>query len=57
LANILLDTSDRTTPHVVIKAVRDAPALADTIRQQVEIQRQRKRVREVDFDEPQAGGP
>jgi uncharacterized membrane protein YdbT with pleckstrin-like domain len=50
LANIILDTSDKTTPRVVLKALPKAQELADTIRQQVEIQRQRKNVRELDVE-------
>jgi uncharacterized membrane protein YdbT with pleckstrin-like domain len=50
LANIVLDTSDKTTPRVVLKALPDAQNLADSIRQHVEVQRQRKNVRELDVE-------
>ena len=50
LANIILDTSDKTTPRVVLKGISQAEDLSNKIRQQVEIQRQRKRVREIDMD-------
>ncbi len=50
LANIVLDTSDKTTPRVVLKAIPEAKELANEIRQHVEIQRQRKQVREIDMD-------
>jgi len=50
LANIILDTSDKTTPRVVLKGISQAKDLSDLIRQQVEIQRQRKQVREIDMD-------
>jgi uncharacterized membrane protein YdbT with pleckstrin-like domain len=50
LANIVLDTSDKTTPRVVLKAISGAEDLANQLRQQVEIQRQKKRVREIDMD-------
>jgi uncharacterized membrane protein YdbT with pleckstrin-like domain len=49
-ADIVLETSDKTTPRVVLKAIPDAAKLADAIREHVEIQRQRKQVREVDFE-------
>ena len=50
LANVILETSDKSSPRVVIEAVPGAQELGDTIRRQVEELRQRKRVREVDFD-------
>jgi uncharacterized membrane protein YdbT with pleckstrin-like domain len=50
LANIILDTSDKTTPRVVLKGISQAKELSDLIRQQVEVQRQRKQVREIDMD-------
>ena len=50
LANIILDTSDKTTPRVVLQGIPEAQGLADEIRQHVETQRQRKRVREIDMD-------
>jgi uncharacterized membrane protein YdbT with pleckstrin-like domain len=50
LANVILDTSDKTTPRVVLPGIRDADQLANSIRQHVEIQRQRKRVREIDME-------
>lgn len=51
LASILLETSDRSMPQLVIPAVRGGVDFREQLRKQVEIQRDRKRVREVDFDE------
>ncbi|MDP3843271.1 MAG: PH domain-containing protein [Oxalobacteraceae bacterium] len=48
VANIILETSDKSHPTVVIRAVPDAEALASTIREHVEVMR-RGRVREVDM--------
>jgi len=48
LANVLLETSDKTTPRVTIHGIRDAQELANTIRQHVEVQRHKKGVREID---------
>lgn len=48
--NVVLDTSDKSSPRVVIQAVPKPQALSDTIRNQVEVQRQAKHVREVDFE-------
>lgn len=51
LASIVLATSDRTLPHLVIPAVRGGVELRELLRKHVELQRDRKRVRETDFDE------
>jgi len=51
LSRILLETSDRTTPLVVLNAIHKGGAVADLIRSNVEIQRDKKRVREVDFED------
>lgn len=48
VANITLETSDLSTPVVVMYAVTDAENLVSTIRNQVELLRQ-KRVREVNM--------
>lgn len=50
LSTVVVLSSDRTHPEVRIEAVRDAFNLRDTLRRQVEFWRDRKRVREVDFD-------
>ncbi len=51
LSTLRLDTSDRSHPKVEIEAVADAVNLRETLRKQVEFWRDRKRVREVDFEE------
>lgn len=51
LASITLETSDRSTPDLVIPAIRDGVALREQLRKNVETQRDRKRVREMDFEE------
>ncbi|MBB5350784.1 putative membrane protein YdbT with pleckstrin-like domain [Haloferula luteola] len=51
LSNLHLDTSDRSHPKVTIEAVSDGIGLRETLRKQVEFWRDRKRVREVDFEE------
>lgn len=56
LGNVVLDTSDRTTPVVTLHAVRESKALIDEIREAVEVMRQEKHVREVDFGDGDVGG-
>jgi uncharacterized membrane protein YdbT with pleckstrin-like domain len=51
LCTLSLDTSDRSHPKVEIEAVGDGDNLRETLRRQVEHWRDRKRVREVDFEE------
>ncbi len=51
LTTLILETSDRSHPHVEIQAVADGTGLRETLRKQVEYWRDRKRVREVDFEE------
>lgn len=46
--NIVLDTSDKTTPIVVVYAVRSPQALIDIITKRVEFMRTAKGVREID---------
>lgn len=48
LANITLNTSDSTTPVLIIRAVRDGERLRDQIRTAVEQCRMAKGVREID---------
>jgi len=55
LATIILETSDRSLPQLEIPAVRGGLALREQLRKQVEQQRDKKRVRELDFDDPAAG--
>ena len=50
LSNLVMHTSDRSHPELVVKAVSDVHELRETLRNHVELLRDRKRVREVDFD-------
>lgn len=51
LASISMQTSDRTMPTFVIPAIHRGAELREILRRQVELQRDKKRVRELDFDE------
>ncbi|MGJ8642356.1 MAG: PH domain-containing protein [Luteolibacter sp.] len=51
LGNVHLQTSDRSLPHVDIPAIRDCIGLREELRKKVEAMRDKKRVREMDFDE------
>jgi uncharacterized membrane protein YdbT with pleckstrin-like domain len=51
LSTLIIETSDRSQPRIEIKAVHNGEELRETLRRQVEFWRDRKRVREVDFDE------
>jgi len=51
LASISLETSDRTMHKLVIPAIAGGMEMREILRQQVEAQRDKKRVRETDFDE------
>jgi uncharacterized membrane protein YdbT with pleckstrin-like domain len=48
--NVVLLTSDRSTPEIVVEAVADAEQVREKIRAQVEAVRDTKRVREIDFE-------
>lgn len=50
LASIVMETSDRTMPTLVIPAVPGGAEIRELLRRHVEIQRDRKRVREMDFE-------
>jgi len=50
LSSLSLETSDRTLPKLIIPAMRDGFGLREKLRRQVEAERDRKRVREMDFD-------
>ena len=50
LSNIVLQTSDRSLPEVNIRAVRSGAEIREKLRKQVETLRDKKRVREVDFE-------
>jgi membrane protein YdbS with pleckstrin-like domain len=48
--NVQMNTSDTSSPFVFIEAVPSKVGLADKLRNQVEIIRQQKRVREIDIE-------
>lgn len=50
LSTIVLETSDRSCPTVEISAVRNGTEIREQLRKQVEVLRDKKRVREVDFE-------
>ena len=50
LENIQINTSDVSTPFVLIEAIPTTVGLCDKLRNQVEIIRQQKRVREIDIE-------
>jgi hypothetical protein len=45
-----MNTSDASSPLVLIDAIPSSVGLADKLRNQVEIIRQQKRVREIDIE-------
>lgn len=51
LATIELETSDRSMPRLEIPAIPDGPQMREILRKQVEMLRDKKRVREMDFDD------
>jgi uncharacterized membrane protein YdbT with pleckstrin-like domain len=48
--NVQMTTSDASSPLVLIDAIPSSVGLADKLRNQVEIIRQQKRVREIDIE-------
>ena len=50
IENVQLNTSDTSSPFILVQAVPRAVGLADKIRNQVEIIRQQKGVREIDVE-------
>jgi membrane protein YdbS with pleckstrin-like domain len=50
LANIEIVSSDKTTPFLLLPALRNAESLREQIREHVERTRVEKRVRELDFE-------
>jgi uncharacterized membrane protein YdbT with pleckstrin-like domain len=48
--NVQMNTSDTSSPIVLIEAVPSNVGLADKLRNQVELIRQQKRVREIDIE-------
>ena len=55
LASIELETSDRSMPQLTIPAIHNGVEMREILRKQVELIRDRKRVRELDFDEASVG--
>jgi uncharacterized membrane protein YdbT with pleckstrin-like domain len=51
LSRLILSTSDRSNPVLVLNAIRDGVSVSDNIRRHVEELRDKKRVREVDFED------
>jgi uncharacterized membrane protein YdbT with pleckstrin-like domain len=50
LATIVLETSDRTMTSLEFPAIHSGAEVREILRKQVELERDRKRVREMDFD-------
>ncbi len=50
LGNIILQTSDKSHPEVVLRAIPNGEELREKLRTHVEACRMKKRVREVDFE-------
>jgi uncharacterized membrane protein YdbT with pleckstrin-like domain len=50
IENIRINTSDLTTPFVIVEAIPSSVGFGDKLRNQVEIIRQQKRVRELDIE-------
>jgi hypothetical protein len=50
LGNVILMTSDKTTPTVVISAIKKSEEGREKIRPLVEARRDAKKVREIDFE-------
>ncbi len=48
LGNVVLDTSDKSTPIVVVYGIKNGSTLVNTLRHHVDIMRVRKGVREID---------
>ena len=55
LSTIVLETSDRSLPKVEIPALPRGQEFREVLRKQVEAQRDKKRVRELDFDDVAEG--
>lgn len=56
LASIVLETSDRTLPNLEIPAIHGGAEVREILRKNVELQRDKKRVRETDFDDAAGDG-
>ncbi len=51
LGHVILETSDRSHPKATLNAIKDPREVGEILRREVESLRDKKRVREVDFDE------
>ena len=51
LSSIVMETSDRSMPRLAIPAISGGTEMRELLRRQVELQRDKKRVREMDFDD------
>ena len=56
LSNVTLITSDRSMPVFVLRAIRNGTEVLDIVRNHVESLRDKKRVREVDFEDGDSDG-
>jgi len=56
LSSIVMTTSDRSLPKLTLPAVRNGVEIREKLRKQVELLRDKKRVREVDFEGGDSGG-
>ncbi len=52
LGNITLTSSDVSTPTIAIRAIADVENVREKLRTAVQTERDRKRVRELDVDDP-----
>jgi len=50
IENVQMTTSDASSPTVLVDAVPSSVVFADKLRNQVEVIRQQKRVREIDIE-------
>lgn len=50
LGNIILQTSDKSHPVVILRAIRNGEQIREQIRNMVEACRVKKRVREIDYE-------
>ena len=51
LGHVVLETSDRSHPKATLNANKDPRQVGEILRREVEALREKKRVREIDFDE------
>ena len=51
LGHVILETSDRSHPKATLNAIKAPREVGEILRREVESLRDKKRVREVDFDE------